>query len=262
MSAVLMAQLYPLATGIAINGVLSKQYLMIGWLIACHLLMVIFEVSAKMADTRVFNAIYSRSAAELVEASREQEMAAARVAARTSLLKEYITFLERDIPAIIVGAFGLVVSLGALLWLAPFIGMTCLALLVPVTVLNLRLAKRSKRSMRRLNNRLENEVAVLQQGRRLAVSRHLGVVAQWRVRLSDDEARTFGVTELFVICLFGIALWQISLSSTVQAGTIYTVFAYIWRFVTSTDDIPQIVQQAQNLKDISARLDGTFVANS
>lgn len=250
----LAAQLYPLATGVAINGVIQHNFILVGWLVGCHIAMMVLEVSAKMLDTRVFSAIYTKFASDVVKSAHEQAQQPSLIAGRSVLLREYVTFLERDVPAGLLSAISLSVALIMLFWFDWVTGAACMALLVPATIINSRLGKRSRVLNRGLNNRLEREVAFLQKDQPHRLHRHFRALAMWRIKLSDLEAKSYGLLEMFVICLFGIALWRVADRNAVEAGTIYAIFAYVWRFVTSMDQVPQIVQQIAKLADIGRRL--------
>ena len=248
------AQIYPLITGFAINGVLQKNYIAILWLCACHFVMVGLEVSAKMMDTRVFTRIHTTFASDAVADAHRRGLPPSLIAGRATLLREYVTFLERDVPAALLSIISLGVAIATLFWLDPAIGTVCLLLLIPSTLVNGRLARKSQSLNEGLNDRLEKEVGLLQTDAPKRVRRHFQALAMWRIKLSDLEAKSYGFLELFVIALFGVALWRVALQDVVEAGTIYAIFAYIWRFVTSMDQVPQIVQQVAKLADINRRL--------
>ncbi|WP_160296857.1 ABC transporter six-transmembrane domain-containing protein [Sphingomonas sp. ERG5] len=248
------AQIYPLLTGFAINGVLQKNYIAILWLCLCHFVMVALEVSAKMMDTRVFTRIHTSFASDAVTDAHRRGLPPSLIVGRATLLREYVTFLERDVPAALLSIISLTVAIVTLFWLDPMIGAACLLLLVPSILINGRLAKRSQALNKGLNDRLEKEAGLLQSDAPARVRRHFQALAMWRIRLSDLEAKSYGSIELFVIILFGVALWRVAGQNAVEAGTIYAIFAYIWRFVTSMDQVPQIVQQIAKLADISRRL--------
>lgn len=249
------AQIYPLVTGFAINGVLHKNLAAILWLGLCHFIMVALEVSARMMDTRVFTQIHTRFASDAVADAHRRELPPPLIAGRAALLREYVTFLERDVPAALLAIISLSVAVVTLFWLDPAIGAVCLLLLVPSTLINVRLARKSRALNVGLNDRLEQEVGLLQTAPPTRVRRHFRALALWRIRLSDLEAQSYGLLELFVIALFGIALWRVARQDVVEAGTVYAIFAYIWRFVTSMDQVPQVVQQLAKLADINRRLE-------
>jgi len=248
------AQVYPLVTGFAINGVLQKNYTAILWLCSCHFVMVGLEVSAKMMDTRVFTRIHTTFASDAIAEAHRRGLPPALIAGRATLLREYVTFLERDVPAALLSIISLAVAITTLFWLDPAIGGVCLLLLVPSIIINGRLAKLSRSLNEGLNDRLEKEVGLLQSDAPERVRRHFRALAIWRIKLSDLEAKSYGFLELFVITLFGIALWRVASTTTPEAGTIYAIFAYIWRFVTSMDQVPQIVQQVAKLSDVNRRM--------
>lgn len=254
LGASLSGQLYPFATALAINGVLEKRYLAIGWLVACHGLTLLLEVSAKLLDTRVFTALYADVAARIVQRAHADGVDPSVIAARSALSREYVTFLERDVPAALFALVGLSVSLSALFWLAPATGAACLVLALPLIAINRWLSRRSLALNRGLNDRLEREVDILRRGRDTAVRRHFRALGGWRIRLSDAEAKAYGAMEISVILLFMVALAGLAQGDTPRAGDIYAIFAYLWKFVLALDQVPQLVQQRAKLRDLDARL--------
>ncbi|WP_268739093.1 ABC transporter six-transmembrane domain-containing protein [Luteimonas fraxinea] len=247
-------QLYPIATALAINGVLEGRYWAVLWLLVCHFSALVLEVAAKMLDTRVFTRLYADMASDLVIRSHEEGVDPSLIAARTSLSREYVTFLERDVPAVILAIVSLGVSLSALFWLDPVLASSCLLLFLPLYVINRWLAVRSLSLNAGLNDRLEHEVRLVRAGGARQVRRHFTALSGWRVRISDAEAKAFGAMELTVIILFAVALWRLSETGNERPGDIYAIFAYLWKFVLALDQVPQLVQQLAKLKDLNGRL--------
>ena len=250
----LTGQLYPIATGLAINGVVEGNYAAVGWLIGCHLTALVLEVAGKMLDTRVFARIYTDLAGSLVLRSHADGVDPSIIAARSALSREYIAFLERDVPAAMFAIVGLLVSLTALFWLDVPVGAACLVLFLPLAAINRWLARRSLALNAGLNDRLEHEVRVLREGRPTTERRHFAALGAWRVRLSDAEAKAFGAMELSVVALFAVALWRLAEGDVSRAGDIYATFAYVWKYVVALDQVPLLVQQVAKLKDIGRRL--------
>ncbi len=142
-----------------------------------------------------------------------------------------------------------------LVWFDPFIGAMCMVLLIPLGLTGHWLSKKSERLNKGLNDRLEKEVGLLQRGQSSGIKRHFRALGVWRVRLSDAEAKAFGIMEIIVIALFVAALWKMGQDKTLLAGTIYAIFTYIWRFVSSLDQAPQIIQQLAKIRDLDRRFD-------
>lgn len=254
----LSGQLYPLVTAFAINGVLAGDIRPVLALALWHLMMMGLEVSAKMYDTRVFTKVYADLAGGFVDRAHAHGMSPPVIAARAILSREYVDFLEKDVPGGLTAVVGVTTALIVLMSLDTMIGAACLVLIVPLVLINLALGRRSVLLNRGLNDRLESEVAVLARGRASTVRRHFQTLGRWRVRLSDSEARAFGLMELCVIVLIGAALWRLGQDSGgeggVKAGDVYAIFSYVWRFVVALDQVPVTVQQIAKLKDLNRRL--------
>lgn len=254
-SGLVFGMLYPLATGFAINGVLSGAYAAVLWLVGCHAAQLVLTVASKRYDTRVFTRIYSALASEIVDRSRASGLEPARVAARVSLSREYTDFLEGDVPRVLYAVIALGVSLSALIFLEFSLALACLALGVPLMLVGHWLNKRSSVLNEGLNNRLEKEVGLLSHGNKTAVRRHFEALAGWRIKLSDAESTAFGLMEVLVIALFVVALWQVGTADEKPpAGDVFAIFSYLWRFVESLDQAPILIQKIAKLRDLDRRL--------
>jgi hypothetical protein len=253
----LAGQLYPLVTAFAINGVLAGDFRPVLALAIWHLLMMALEVVAKMYDTRVFTRVYADLAGGFVERAHAGGVEPSVVAARAILTREYVDFLEKDVPGGLTALVGLGTALVVLVSLDPVVGAACLVLIAPLILINMALARRAVALNRGLNDRLEREVGLLSRGRSSTVRRHFAALGSWRIRLSDSEARAFGLMELCVIVLIGAALWRLSQGEAggIRAGDVYAIFSYVWRFVFALDQVPVTVQQLAKLKDLNRRMD-------
>jgi hypothetical protein len=105
-----------------------------------------------------------------------------------------------------------------------------------------------------LNDQIEREVGVIEDGRPGPVGEHYRSMAVWRVRLSDMEAWNFFKMEFFVLGLIVASLARYCLTPGATAGGIYAVFAYVMMFVGGLDNVPRVVQQMARLRDIGARV--------
>lgn len=246
--------LYPLATALAIDGVLEKNYWSILWLVCCHFTTLLLEVAAKLADTRAFTNFYTDLATHLTEESFRRSVDPAMVASRIALSREYVTFLERDVPALLLNVVAIIISISALFWFDLFLAFISLLLVIPLGLISRGLSLQSYGLNARLNHRLEREAMLLKTRRLTSLSRHFRALAGWRVRLSDTEAGAYFKMELVVIVLFALALIRLGEGALIEAGAIYAVFAYLWKYVLALDGAPALVQQLSKLKDLNRRL--------
>jgi len=101
----------------------------------------------------------------------------------------------------------------------------CVLIVAPLLLVSRRLARRSFTLNASLNDQLEREVAVIEDGRDGSVREHYRLQAHWRVRLSDMEASNFLQMELFILALIVTSVIRYCSHPGVEAGGMYAVFA-------------------------------------
>ncbi|MGQ0639867.1 MAG: ABC transporter six-transmembrane domain-containing protein [Gemmatimonadaceae bacterium] len=246
--------LYPFATGVAINGLLSGNYSSLLLLLSVWSAHLISGTFRKVYDTYIFTGIYSDVATAVVLEQGSRGVPTTQIVARSALSREFVDFFERDLPLISTTLIGFA---GALVMLFSYdvrIGFYCLAALAPLLVLNGLYARRSQELNKSLNDQLEREVDVLTARRPEVVRTHYTLLANWRMRLSNAEAANWGVMELFVIGLAAAVLIRAVALPGAQAGDIYAVIAYLWSYIGSLDNVPFTVQQLSRLRDLGYRM--------
>jgi ABC-type multidrug transport system fused ATPase/permease subunit len=244
----------PFVLGRAINSLLRAEYGGLAWLVGQHLTHLFVSTARRMYDTRAFTAIYTETATRLVSRQREAGVGVSMVAARSALSRELVDFFEHHLKAVIAAVFGVIGALAMLVVYDWLLAVFCLFTLAPLVVFSRRLARRSFTLNESLNDQLEREVEIIEEGRAGPVRDHYRLLARWRVRLSDLEAWNFLKMEFFVLGLIVAALARYCSLPGVRAGDIYAVFSYILLFVGGMDFVPEVVQQLARLHDIGQRV--------
>jgi hypothetical protein len=252
----LLNVLYPWLTGLAIDAVLAGRWAGVAPLLAAWTTHLGAGLFRHVYDTRVFTLVYADLAAGLVERQRAEGAQPAHVAARVALSREVVEFLQAELPA---AAASIVHFLGAVVMLcilSPWVGGLALLALAPVGLFTLRFGRLSLRLNAALNDRLEREVALIATAPDAGVRRHFTHRLRfWRVRISDEEAKTWGAIELVQIALTLATLALLARDPAgTSAGAIYAVLAYVWTYGESVNDLPGLVQKLARLRDIASRI--------
>jgi ABC-type multidrug transport system fused ATPase/permease subunit len=246
--------LYPFATGIAIDGLIKKNYEGLTLFTCIWLAQLITSVSRHIYDTRTFTSIYRDLATLVVLQQNKQGVSTSRIIARSALSREFVDFFERDIPQIFKALFGF---LGALVMLFIYdiqIGCYCLTLFIPLSIINYKYVKTSIFLNRELNDRLEREVDILSNCQSEEVRGHYQSLVKWQIYLSNAEAANYGLMELFSIALSVFVIIRTIQLPEIQVGKIYAILQYLWNFLASLQNVPALVQQFSRLKDIGDRI--------
>lgn len=251
----LLLLVYPVFGGWAINAVMEGnvwQAMLYGVVV---LLMWIIGAARRIADTRTFTKIYTEIAVPVVLEQRKREVPHSAITARVALSREFVSFFEEHLP---IAATSLVSIFGAcmmLLILEFWVGVLAVAILALFLWLLPRFAAISENLYFRLNNRLERDNHLIRDGNEHQLYRHYGWFAKLRVLISNREALGYLSIGMAMSVLFGFAFIHMTLKGYGSAGHIYSVSTYLWMFAMSLDDVPRLVEQYSNLKDIGQRVE-------
>jgi ABC-type multidrug transport system fused ATPase/permease subunit len=250
----------PFVLGWAISDLLhgSCEGLLI--FVAQHLAHMLLGAGRRMYDTRAFTAIYTTLAADLVHEQRQNGVETSTVAARSSLARTLVDFFEHDVPNLLFAVYSLVGSLVILLCYDGVIALLCLALLIPLGLINVYYSRRSMFLTGCLNDQLEREVGVIGRASKQELHAHFSLLSRWRIKLSDSEAFNFSLMEIFILGLLAAVLMRSCQMTGSDAGSIFAVFRYVLMFAMGLDSVPVLVQQISRLRDISVRVQNPTMA--
>ena len=115
-----------------------------------------------------------------------------------------------------------------------------------------------KKLQRNKNDELEKQVDIIATGNRQLIKQHYENLRVWQVRISDQEAWSFGAMEILVMAVIGVSLLITNKTlgaSSIEAGSLIGIYSYIQRFVSGLDTIPYTVQRLSSLQDITRRIE-------
>lgn len=246
--------LFPWATGVAIDSLVRSEWFGVAILCGLWLMHLVSATFRQMFDTRLFTRIYGELATNTIIHQRAAGDAISAIAARSSLSRECIDFVERDVPMLFQTVLTGIGSLCMMFYYSTAVGLIGLGLLVPTAICNAWFARRALRLNRGINNRLEREVSVIQFCRKPLVSRHFSLLRAFRVGLSDAEAVNRGIVEVFMIAALAASLVAYTAGNTHTPGAIYAVFVYVWSLFETIWVVPTAVNAITRVQDIGARV--------
>lgn len=258
----LLSLSYPWATGIAINGLLAHDYRMIAPIMIAWMLHTTIGCIRQLYDTRLYTRVYNAIVIDTVMRQRQSGIEPTKVAARSAMSREFVTFFEKDMPVVINTLVSIIGSAAILFYYDLVIGVACAAQFIPVAILNRSYMRRSLMLNEGLNNQLEHEVQVIEGAQESAVTQHFTEVRTWRVKLSDADVFNWTAIEVLSILVFLLVLLRVTYMPNVEVGTIFAIFVYVWHVMEKLDMMPTIVQQLMRLKDIRRRIDAGSSADA
>lgn len=250
----LLGILYPLFIGFAINDLIAGSYDGIFKLLGLGCLSLTIGSARRLYDTRAYAKVSRIIFPEMIANERVKGSSVSIISARSDLLAEFVDFLEKSLPEII----GAIVSLlGVVVIVATLninVFLACILVLLLVVVIFLLSGKFSYSLNKGLNNQLEKEVGVIQNGTPVVVRKHYFLLMEWKVKLSDLETFNYFALWMAIIALFIYTPIAVIESGVSDYGLVMSIFMYIVDYIDRTVTFPVYIQQLIRLQEISQRL--------
>jgi ABC-type multidrug transport system fused ATPase/permease subunit len=221
-----------------------------------HLAWLIIGTIRHRYDTRTYSQIYTSLVTRFL-ARRSGQTDVSKLSAHSNLAREFVDFLEADLVYVIEAVYNLLGSLVLLCFYDVKVVMVCGAILVPVMAVSYIYGKKMKQLNRAKNDELEKQVDIISTGNTHIIRQHYNNLRNWQIKISDQEAWSFGITELMVMVVIGLSLLVThkTSGSAILAGDLIGIYFYILKFVSGLDTIPYTVQRLSSLNDITRRIE-------
>ena len=250
----LLEILYPLLIGLAINDLLDNKYNGVVHLAGLGMLSLIFGSARRFYDTRVYSGIYCQIAPEMVAIEKKRGSSVSKISARSSLLTEFVEFLENSMPEIIGGFVSLIGILIIIASLNLNVFFACIGILAVMFVVYGLSGKINYRLNANYNTQLEKQVEAIESQKSNIIKNHYSSLMKWNIKLSDLETINYFVIWISVIALFIYTPIAIIESGVLKYGLVFSIFMYVFDYTDKTVTFPLYIQQLIRLKEISNRL--------
>jgi ABC-type multidrug transport system fused ATPase/permease subunit len=246
----------PFFLGLAVNDLIKGSYKGLILLSAVHLGWLIVGTIRHRLDTRTYSAIYTSLVTKFL-ARRYNKSDVSKLSAHSNLAREFVDFLEFDLAYVVEAFYSIVGSLLLLFFYDTSVVLVCLGILLPVTGFSYLYGKKMKNLNKQKNDELEKQVDIISTGNNHLIRQHYDNLRKWQIRISDQEAWNFGIMEILILVVIGLALLitNKTAGSGIEAGSLIGIYSYIQRFVSGLDTIPYTVQRLSSLNDITRRIE-------
>lgn len=245
----------PKAIGWAVDDLMNDSFVGLLKLGGICLALLLVGALRRFYDTRVYAGIYRTMADELVWQEEQRGSSLSTIVARSNLFTELITFLEDDIPGILLEFISVIGTLLIILTVGWQVFAACLVAIALIVLIYIVSGNRIFDLNRGENDELERRVDVLASKNRSAVRKHLKDLMRWEIRLSDLETVNFS---LIWIVLAGVLLFTVvtvTRLADASFGQIVSTVMYVFGLTEGLIALPLYYQQLVRLREISARLE-------
>ncbi len=207
-------------------------------------------------DPRIFRRVFTDVATEVTHRAKVTGLDPSVAAGRITLSQEYITFLQYRVPELFEQAIAVI---GALVGMAVYdirIAAICFLVVFPILLVKRMYDRRVGVLQAVVHDGLEEAVEVVRSLDSARVRAHFEGLAGPQRRIADYGAIAFGLVRGSLLVIFVAVLYVGIELDDFTTGRLYTIVAYLWTFITSTEYLPDLLESWSSLKEISGRLRG------
>lgn len=232
----------------------KAEYLfpLIIWIIV-YLINVIGGTLHRLFNGIIYSKMYANIATEVVLESKCRDDQFSKMLVRAELVKEYITFFKERLPEVMWQLSATAGAIIALFFYDYRIALVCVTVVIPIAFINnlnrknvIRLQKDIHDNQEELFNLIESrDASNITQFYKNTISPKT-MIARW-------NAFGYGTVKILLIIIFIGVLFICVDVDKFTTGRIYSIVAYLWTFIASTDYLPELMESLASVKDLNAR---------
>jgi hypothetical protein len=212
-------------------------------------------VLRRSVDPRIYLRVYADIVAGVVQTGRQWNLPISVTAARAALSRDFIDFLEYRVPDLLEQAIAVGGALVGLSFFDYRIALACAIVVFPL-LWTRRLYRRHLVALQReVHDRLEGALDTIQQRDVAGIRQYYLDVARPQRAIANWGAASFGVMRLVLLGVFLVVLFVAIDLDDFSTGELYTIVAYLWTFVTSSEYLPELMESWSAIKDLSRRFE-------
>lgn len=205
-------------------------------------------------DEKIYSNMFTNIAVEVTESSQQKGLDVAKTASRVELSRDYVTFLKKRVPDFIEQFFDLGGTAIALALYDMRISLTCLLIALPLLVINRFYSKKVIGLQKEIHDLRESVFDIFARKDIRRVRAYYDSMVTPQKKIANWGALNFGLIRLCLLGIFLLVLYIAIDIDQLSTGQTYSVVAYLWTFVTSTEYLPDLMESYSSLKDIQDRV--------
>jgi hypothetical protein len=211
-------------------------------------------VIRRIVDQRIYLTMFTQLATDISSVAGEKKFRPSKTAALAQLSEQYTTFFQYRIPEIIeqiIQIGGTVIALAMFDWR---LSVTCLTIVFPLLLINRIYIKRVGAIQKDVHDTYEDTYDIFSTQKPEEVHAYYKKSSYLKQKIANWGALNFGVMRVMLLGIFLVVLYIAIDLDDFTTGSIYSIVAYIWTFITSSEYLPELMESWTSLKDISRRL--------
>jgi ABC-type multidrug transport system fused ATPase/permease subunit len=222
------------------------------WIIV-YLINVIGGTLHRLFNGIIYSKMYANVATEVVLDSKCREDQFSKMLVRAELVKEYITFFRERLPEVMWQLSATAGAVIALFFYDYRIALVCVTVVIPIAIINNLNRKNVVRLQKDIHDNQEELFNLIESRDSSNIIRFYQNTISPKTRIARWNAFGYSSVKILLIVIFIAVLFICVDVDKFTTGRIYSIVAYLWTFIASTDYLPELMESLASVKDLNVR---------
>jgi ABC-type multidrug transport system fused ATPase/permease subunit len=222
------------------------------WIVV-YLINVIGGTLHRLFNGIIYSKMYANIATEVVVESKCREDQFSKMLVRAELVKEYITFFKERLPEVMWQLSATAGAIIALFFYDYRIALVCVTVVIPIAFINNLNRKNVIRLQKDIHDNQEELFNLIESRDTSNISQFYKNTISPKTRIAKWNAFGYSSVKILLIIIFIGVLFICVDVDKFTTGRIYSIVAYLWTFIASTDYLPELMESLASVKDLNVR---------
>jgi ABC transporter transmembrane region len=227
-------------------------YPLIIWIIV-YLINVVGGTLHRWFNGSIYSKMYANIVTEVVIESKCREDQFSKMLVRAELVKEYIAFFKERLPEVMWQLSATAGAIIALFFYDYRIALVCLTVIIPIAFINNLNRKNVTLLQKDIHDNQEELFHLIESRDTSKITRFYENTISPKTRIARWKAFGYSSVKVLLIIIFITVLFICVDVDKFTTGRIYSIVAYLWTFIASTDYLPELMESLASVKDLNRR---------
>jgi len=227
-------------------------YPLIIWIIV-YLINVVGGTLHRLFNGSIYSKMYSEVAINVVMDSKARGDQSSKMLVRAELVKEYIVFFKERLPEVMWQLSATAGAIIALFFYDYRIALVCLVVIIPIAYINNLNRKNVTRLQKDIHDNQEELFELIESRDASKISHFYQKTISPKTSIARWNAFGYGSVKVLLVIIFIGVLFICVDVDKFTTGKIYSIVAYLWTFIASTDYLPELMESLASVKDLNVR---------
>ncbi|MCX6284456.1 MAG: ABC transporter six-transmembrane domain-containing protein [Bacteroidetes bacterium] len=219
-----------------------------------YLLNVVGGTMHRFLSGRIYSKMFADVAEKVIILSRKQKDPVSRTLIRAELTKEFVVFFKERLPEVswqFCATFGAIIAMFFYDWR---IAAVCLVVVVPLYVFS-RFYRRNVLALQRnIRDTQEDLYKVVENRSTASIHEFYRSMVGPQFKIARWNSFNYLVIKIILMGIFIVVLFICVDVDNFSTGSIYSIVAYLWTFISSAEYLPGLMESYSSVKELGHRL--------